>query len=727
MNMPLQRTTESPAFVETAALVQSPGGQPGDTPIRALPTSLSNAVWAVSLYALKATGQATGEKSKQSCRSGGESALTKQSANPSAGAAQQKPQPGMKGVSALTQQDAAEPVNVICAKGKADCADAGFDFQQFMELVRQLINSCCSSSGALSGAGDEQSEQEALPGQGQARRVSADPAVEQKRMEIIAVLGRHEDKFKKAVDDKGLDKLIADEKTPPDLVRALKDMKADPQMMEALDKAKNGKKDLKFSAEDINALQANSANKAFAEQKAEDFEQTYVPSDCKDPNAKPRPITNNDAKRELFRYSDHLPKDVSRENLQKIVDGTSEQGKAPPQLVAAAKFYVDNPAAWEKDTGKGPDESIRKDGLCNEFAKSMELTAEEDKTLKVLDENRETFFGGSNLNDAKLKQIAGDPAAKPEVRDAAKALQEKKGSVLYAMLDNGKHGHGGNVLNAANDRRISGEDLDRVMAQRNKSIAPPVETATPLSEKVAAGGTPGKTAQAAKATDPSAARASQAAQDMSDGQQDQPDAKKKQGGQLRDIATFFLKVYSTMMNVTSNVLGLLVKVPGLGWIAGFGAMAASGLSGSASTAVAELEGKDTKKAAAMAGVGMAATFVGFFLPGGAKLVKESAKVTAKEGGKAGADEAAKTGAREGGKAWGQREIVNGTAIRNDVVAKEAGWAAAGSLRNSALTNTAEETGLTDAASGFATNEYHAYELSQEEQRRAAEQQEPPAA
>lgn len=381
-----------------------------------MPSPLAAAIWGAAMMMLKSQLQgAQGQGGKQCGAAGG--ALDKPTSSPALENIKDKP-------AAAPQQ-------------------GELDFAKFVELVRQLCNSAFSGGSSVSGG-----KQEADPCLPQPQAATVDPAVEQKRMETIAILGRHEGKFKKAVDGEGLDKMLKDDKTPPDLKRAIQDLKADPQMMEALDKAKTGKTDGKISAKDINILQSNSANKAFAEQKAEDFEQTYIPSDSKDPNAKPRPITNNDAQRELFRYADNLPKHVSRESLQKIVDGTAEQGKCPPQLVAAAKFYVDNPAAWEKDMGKGANESIRKDGLANRVTKSMELTPEEDKTLKVLDQNRDTFFGKGALNDKKLKQISEDPAASQEVRDAAKSLLDKKGSLLFNMLDNGKHGHGGNAIHA---------------------------------------------------------------------------------------------------------------------------------------------------------------------------------------------------------------------------------------------------------------------------------------
>jgi|GEM_PF-573511 len=633
-----------------------------------MPSPLAAAIWGAALLMLKSQLQgAQGQGGKQCGAAGG--ALDKPASSPALENIKDKP-------AAAPQQ-------------------GELDFAKFVDLVRQLCNSAFSAGSPVGGG--QQAQQEADPCMPQQQAATADPAVEQKRMETIAILGRHEGKFKKAVDGNGLDKMLKDEKTPPDLKRAIQDLKADPQMMEALDKAKTGKTDGKISAKDINILQSNSANKAFAEQKAEDFEQTYIPSDSKDPNAKPRPITNNDAQRELFRYADNLPKHVSRESLQKIVDGTAEQGKCPPQLVAAAKFYVDNPAAWEKDMGKGANESIRKDGLANRVTKSMELTPEEDKTLKVLDQNRDTFFGKGALNDKKLKQISEDPAASQEVRDAAKSLLDKKGSLLFNMLDNGKHGHGGNAIHAADDRSIGKGDLDRVLKDRNPTVAPAEKTQAP-AEAGAAEKT-GRAQQAGRAQNTAAA---QAAQDMSDGTYNQPDNKSKKGGQLRDIANFFLKAYSFITGVVSDVLSVVanLKIPGLSWLAAAGAVGAKAASGAAKVASTALEGGDVKGAAISAGIGVASTAVGVVIPGGGKAVGKAA-------GEAG-EQAAKTG----GKTWANQAVNNSTDITKGELAKEAGKEAAKSTAKNGAMTAFEESGAKAEVTGQVTNEVHGYQQRQ---------------
>jgi type III secretion translocon protein HrpF len=662
MNTTVSRHPPSAQFAAHGAAMQGCMRQPASQRNPAMPSPLAAAIWGAAMMMLKS--QLQGAQGAQGAGAG----------CGAAGGALDKP----------TASPALENVN---DKPAARPQQGELDFAKFVELVRQLCNSAFSAGSGISVG---QPQQDSDPCLARPQAAAVDPAVEQKRMETIAILGRHEGKFKKAVDSNGLDKMLKDEKTPPDLKRAIQDLKADPEMMEALDKAKTGKTDGKISAKDINILQSNAANKAFAEQKAEDFEQTYIPSDNKDPNAKPRPITNNDAQRELFRYSDYLPKHVSRESLQKIVDGTAEQGKCPPQLVAAAKFYVDNPAAWEKDMGKGPDESIRKDGLCNRFAKSMELTAEEDKILKVLDENRSTFFGKGNLTDAKLKQIAEDPAAKPEVRDTARALQDKKGSLLHAMLDNGKHGHGGNLIHAANDRSIGQGDLNRVLEQRNKTIAPAEKTASPA--EIAAAEKTAKTAQSGRAAPTAAA---QAAQDMSDGTYNQPDNKTKKGGQLRDIANFFLKAYSFITNIASSVLSAVaaLKIPGLSQLAAVGAMGAQAASGLAKIGSAALEQGDVKGAAIGAGIGMATTAAGLVIPGGGKIVGE----------------AAENAAKGGAKTWSTQAVNSSTDITNGQVAQVAGKAAATSTATTAASTAFTESGAKAEVTGQATNQAHAYQ------------------
>ncbi|SFQ03940.1 HrpF/NolX family T3SS translocon protein [Variovorax sp. 770b2] len=619
--------------------------QPASPKGSALPSMLAAGVWSEALTMLKSALQGAGGN-----------------ANASEGAPDKQP---------------SSPALEHVANKQAEAGHEGaFDFAKFAELVQQLCNLVSGGDSSVNSDPVQSDSDPSIPQAG-AEGEAADPAVEQKRMETVAILGRHEGKFKKAVDGKGLDKMLADKNTPPDLKRAIQNLKDDPEMMGALDEARTGKSDGKFSAKDINILQSNSSNRAFAEQKAEDFEQTYIPSDCKEPNAKPRPITNNDAQRELFRYSDHLPKNVSRESLQKIVDGTAEQGKCPPQLVAAAKFYVDNPDAWQKDMGKGADEGIRKDGLCAHVAKSVELTADEDKTLEVLDQNRDVFFDKGNLTDTKLKRIAEDPAAKPEVRDAARALQDKKGSLVFSMLDNGKHGFGGNLANAADDRSIGQGDLDRVLQGRNKTIATAEKTAAPDG---AAGAKASGTTQAG----PAAGKAqTQAAQDMSDGTYNQPDNKSKKGGQLRDVANFFLKAYSAITNVLSSVLAAVasLKIPGVSWLAAAGAVGAKTASGLAKVGSAALEQGDVKGAAVKAGIGVGTTAAGMLIPGGGKIVGEA--------GKFAANGSART--------WSQHAVNASTSITNGQVAKEAGKAAAKSIATTTASTVYAESETVNSA------------------------------
>lgn len=607
----------------------------------ALPLLLAAGVWTQALSMLKSALQGAGGKANAP-----EGAPDKQASSPS--------------------------VEHVANKQAESGHEGEFDFAKFAQLVQQLCNLVVGGDASANADPVQAQGGPSIPQEG-AEGEAADP-VEQKRMETVAILGRHEGKFKKAVDGKGLDKMLADKNTSPDLKRAIQNLKDDPEMMEAFDKAKTGKSNGDFSAEDINILQSNSTNKAFAEQKAEDFEQTYIPSDCKEPNAQPRPITNNDAQRELFRYSDYLPKNVSRESLQKIVDGTAEQGKCPPQLVAAAKFYVDNPSAWKKDFKKGENEGIRKDGLCAHIAKSVELTAEEDKTLKVLDQNRNVFFDKGNLTDAKLKRIAEDPEAKPEVRDTARALLDKKGSLVFSMLDNGKHGFGGNLANAADDRSIGQGDLDRVLQGRNKTIAPAEKIAA--SDGAAAAKAPGTT-QAGPVAGTVQTRAAQAAQDMSDGTYNQPDNKSKKGGQLRDVANFFLKAYSAITNVLSSVLAGIasLKIPGVSWLAAAGAMGAKAASGLAKTGSTALEQGDVKGAAVKAGIGVGMTGAGMLIPGGGKIVGEA--------GKFAANGSART--------WSQHAVNSSTSITNGQVAKEAGKSAAKSVATTTATTVYAES------------------------------------
>lgn len=351
--------------------------------------------------------------------------------------------------------------------------------------------------------------------------------------QVVTTLGRHEDLLKKPLDQKGIEKLINDPATPSDAQQALQALLKNPQMLTAIDSAKEGKSDGKISAKDIRTLQQEPRFKEYAMVKAESYTHAYVPSDAK-PGSPAREMTDNDAMRELYLYSESLSKNVNMETLQKIADGSQDMGKCPPQVAAAAKYFVDNPEKWQQLTGKNdPKASVSRDRLCDLAAYNVKLSPQESKALNTLKNNEDIFFKGGGINPDKLKKIAEDTGNSQEVREAASLLSQPN-SMLFSMLDNGKHGAGGNFFNKANDHNISKGDLNAFISKGSNQVAPPARLSP------ASSGDP--LAQAAK-------------QEMDIGQETQPDAKKTKGGGFFKFLDIFTSV-------------AMALIPGIGALAG---------------------------------------------------------------------------------------------------------------------------------------------------------------
>ncbi|MFP8968352.1 HrpF/NolX family T3SS translocon protein [Pokkaliibacter sp. CJK22405] len=327
--------------------------------------------------------------------------------------------------------------------------------------------------------------------------------------EIVTTLGRHEDLLKKPKDFKGLQELANDPDTPSDAKKALEALTKDGEdgaMYQAFDAAKTGKTDGKISSKDIRELQKLPQVAAYADFKAETYTHDYVPSDAK-PGSAPREMTTNDAMRELFQYSESLPgKNIDLETMQKIADGTQDMGKCPPQVAAAAKFFTDHPDQWQiltKDDGG----KVSRDRLCDLAAQNVNLSPQESKAIDTLQNNKDIFFKGGSLNTDKLTKIANDESNSQDVRDAANLLAQPH-SMLFSMLDNGKHGAGGNFFNKANDKKISEGDLSAFVKKGTNQVAQePILSGAPTNKLEA-----------------------DAINDMNVGQETQPDEKKEKGG-----------------------------------------------------------------------------------------------------------------------------------------------------------------------------------------------------
>ncbi|CAG2137450.1 HrpF/NolX family T3SS translocon protein [Cupriavidus plantarum] len=425
-------------------------------------------------------------------------------------------------------------------------------------------------------------------------------------IQTVAVLGRHQKDLPK--NEKDIQAKIDDPKTPDDLRQALQQMQKNPSLMAMIDAGKNGKVDGKFSGQDIERLTERRGEiREFNKQQAAIFVDNYIPSDESDKDAKPRPMTGNDAMRELYRYSDYLPKNISRETLEDIVNGTGNMGKMPPQVIAAAQYMLQHQDAWSQ---VAPNGSLSRAHLCDAIAQDINLNPDERETIKTLQDNRSTFFGDGTMNRDKLKKIANDPNASEAVKKAANQLLNDP--MLFGMLDNGKRGHSGDLIHAADDGKISGEDLDKFVGKLKTKDQPPPEI--PPSHE------------------PTTPEAEAAAGAMKAGIQDQPEEKKSKGGGFMKFLQGVLKVFSKIVEIVGQVVSAVVKIiPGVGnLIAGAISVGSSFISGQLKVASVAAGGgsKDEIRAAEKeAGLDLAGAAIGGIgVPGAGAFVKGAVHV-----------------------------------------------------------------------------------------------------
>jgi type III secretion translocon protein HrpF len=492
-------------------------------------------------------------------------------------------------------------------------------------------------------AAEQQAPPEAAADAGAGAKAEG-PSVADKRAETVSVLGRHEDVFRKDDDDHSmsLDDIIKraeEEGKPPDVIKALHDLKKDSALTNKLD-SQGGAADGKFNSDELNKLQESSEFKSHTNKKSETYTHNYVPSDG-DPKAPPREMTANDAKRELFRYSDNLGSDVSIKELKEVADGSRPMDKCPPQVQAAAKYFADNPKEFAKLTDDGkPGSAVSKEHFLQKCSDTIQYTPAEQKTIDTISKNKDEFFGDESLTPERAQEIADDESKKPEVRQAAADLA--KNPMLFSMMDNGKHGYSGTALYKADDKKISGDDFDNFQEKRSKETA--------------------RQGPAAKPADRDAA----ASRDMNHGQMDQPEERKSDGGQLKDVARHSLKAYSVMQSALSTATGVVagLNIPVFSQVAGIASIASSAASHGAKVGVTALDGGNVEESAKKEAAGFGIDAVTTFIPGGrvagagAKVGlavgKEGAEAAAKQGAKEGAEAAAKQGAKEGAEAAGKQ-------------------------------------------------------------------------
>jgi type III secretion translocon protein HrpF len=430
----------------------------------------------------------------------------------------------------------------------------------------------------------QQQQQQVPPAQ---RPVSAEQKAA--RMDALSTLERHEGSFSKhGTKISDMEKMAKDEKTPPDLRKALNTVLSDQGLQDMLDGGKNGKLDHKISSKDIQKLAEDPELKAYNEEKAQGYADNYIPSGDNGKTTEGRPITKNDAENELYKYADYLPKDMSLDELHKIVDGTSHTGKCPPQLIAAAKYFTDHPQEW-KDLNNGKDK-VSHASMEDKIAAKGQLDADQKKALDRIDSDPNGAFG-NKFNRDKLQKIADDPKAAPEDKEAAKKFLEDP--VLFGKLDNAKHGRdikGAKKLwQQSDDGTISRDDIKAFRSHlENKEVATTPANATHK---------------------PKGAEDVKAVGDMVAGEMDQPDQKKAKGGGFKKFLQGCLSVVSKIANVISKVAEKLGKVlpPPFNLVAKAVAVGSRVWSEGTNVAATAIQGGDVKKALRDAGLDIAGT------------------------------------------------------------------------------------------------------------------------
>ncbi|MBO4227537.1 HrpF/NolX family T3SS translocon protein [Bradyrhizobium neotropicale] len=412
-------------------------------------------------------------------------------------------------------------------------------------------------------------------------------------LQIVSVLNRHKDKC--PLDWKSLGDLANDPSTPPDLKAAIEALQQDPELFYAIGSQGDGRCGGKIKAGDLSAFSDHHPQVAeFQEQRARSYEQNYIPSDGSG-NGDPAVMTQTDALRELYRYSDNLPKNLSLADFQRIVDGEAKTGKCPPQVLAAAQYFLDHPDEWKQLYG-GSIDKVHKEDFLQVASSSMNLTQTELDTLNTINKNQRAFFGKGDLTRDKLASMVDDKSLAPEVRKAASQLLSDP--VLFGLMNNAITGYkthhkffdfgGGHTVDSGN---ISNSDFNQFF--NNMSAA----NRTAHHLKTHAAQTPAEQSAVA---------------DMMMGMADQPDIKspKKNGGAFMHVLDDVLKVGSKVLDWAATAVGVLGFIPGLGELADLASMALEAEAQAANLLHTAITGGNLKQALEEAGLSLAAQAVG---------------------------------------------------------------------------------------------------------------------
>ncbi|KYH01590.1 hypothetical protein SE91_26610 [Bradyrhizobium sp. DOA1] len=412
-------------------------------------------------------------------------------------------------------------------------------------------------------------------------------------LRIVSVLNRHKDKC--PLDWKSLGDLANDPSTPPDLKGAIEELQQDPELFYAIGSQGDGRCGGKIKAGDLSGFSDHHSQvAAFQGQQAQSYEHNYIPSDGTG-NGQPSVMTQTDALRELYLYSDNLPKNLSLADFQQIVDGEAKTGKSPPQVLAAAQYFLSHPDEWKQLYG-GSVDKVHKEDFLQVASSSMNLTQAELDTLGTINKNQGAFFEKGDLTRDKLASMVDDKSLAPDVRKAASQLLSDP--LIFGLMNNaitGYHTHhkffdfgGGHTVDSGN---ISNNDFKQFF--NNMSAAN--RTAHQL-----------KTHVAQTAVEQSAVA------DMMMGVTDQPDIKspKKNGGAFMHALDGVLKVGSNVLDWAATAVGVLGFIPGLGELTDLASMVLESESQAANLLHTAITGGNLKQALEEAGLSLAAQAVG---------------------------------------------------------------------------------------------------------------------
>ncbi|WP_027554641.1 HrpF/NolX family T3SS translocon protein [Bradyrhizobium sp. Cp5.3] len=412
-------------------------------------------------------------------------------------------------------------------------------------------------------------------------------------LQIVSVLNRHKDKC--PLDWNSLGDLANDPSTPSDLKAAVEGLQQDPQLFYAIGSQGDGHCGGKIKAGDLSAFSGHHSQvAAFQEQRAQSYQDNYIPSDGAG-NGQPSVMTEADALRELYRYSDNLPKNLSLADFKHIVDGDGKTGKCPPQVLAAAQYFVSHPDEWKQLCG-GSVDKVHKEDFLQVASSAMTLTQAELDTLDTMNRNQGAFFGTGDLTRDKLASMADDKRLAPDVRRVASQLLSDP--LLFGLINNSITGYkshhkffdfgGGHTVDSGN---ISNSDFTHFF--NNMSAA----NRTAHQRKTHAAQTTAEQSVVA---------------DMVMGAADQPDIKspKKNGGVFMHGLDDVLKVGSNVLDWAATGVGVLGFIPGLGELADLASMALESEAQVAHLLQTAIAGGNMKQALEEAGLSIAAQAVG---------------------------------------------------------------------------------------------------------------------